>query len=236
MFLLRLIIPDRPGSLGVVATALGEVNADIHAIEIVEHRRENGTAVDDIVVDLPPGVLPDRLVSACNSVADVEVIWFSRYGAGGGVHMDLEAVEQMTSAPADAIDILVEQSPAVLHADWAALLDGTGSEVKVALETSATPEFGDVAGRWLPLAKATTLEAPDHKGLSESVLVAAPAGLRPPRAGDRPPRRPRVPRLRGRASVLPGLAGSHDPRHRLTPRTRNPARRSERGLWRSGLR
>ena len=145
MFLLRLIIPDRPGSLGTVATALGEVNADIHAIEIVEHRRENGTAVDDVVVDLPPGVLPDRLVSACNGVAGVEVIWFSRYGAGGGLHMDLEAVEQMTSAPAEAIDILVEQAPSVLHADWAALLDGTGSEVKVALETSATPEFGNVA-------------------------------------------------------------------------------------------
>ncbi|MFC5263412.1 amino acid-binding protein [Kribbella qitaiheensis] len=174
MFLLRLIIPDRPGSLGTVATALGEVAADIHAIEIVEHRRENGTAVDDIVVDLPPGVLPDRLVSACNSVPDVEVIWFSRYGAGGGLHMDLEAVEQMTSAPAEAVDILVEQAPAVLHADWAALLDGTGSEIKVALETSATPEFGQLVDQWLPLEKATTLVAPDHKGLAESVLVAAP--------------------------------------------------------------
>jgi len=174
VFLLRLIIPDRPGSLGTVATALGEVNADIHAIEIVEHRRENGTAVDDIVVDLPPGVLPDRLVSACNSVPDVEVIWFSRYGAGGGLHMDLEAVEQMTSAPAEAVDILVEQAPSVLHADWAALLDGTGSEIKVALETSATPQFGDLVNQWLPLDKASTLEAPSHQGLSESVLVAAP--------------------------------------------------------------
>ncbi|TWD75369.1 ACT domain-containing protein [Kribbella amoyensis] len=175
MFLLRLILPDRPGSLGTVATALGAVNADIHAIEIVEHRRENGTAVDDVVVDLPPGVLPDRLVSACNSVEDVEVIWFSRYGAGGGLHMDLEAVEQMTSAPREAIDILVEQAPAVLHADWAALLDGTGGEVKVALETSATPEFDGLADPWLPLAKATTLAPPaNHKGLSESVLVASP--------------------------------------------------------------
>jgi hypothetical protein len=174
VFLLRLILPDRPGSLGTVATALGEVDADIHAIEIVEHRRENGTAVDDVVVDLPPGVLPDRLVSACNSVPDVEVIWFSRYGAGGGLHMDLEAVEQMTSAPSEAVDILVEQAPSVLHADWAALLDGTGSEIKVALETSATPEFGDLVNQWVPLEKASTLAAPSHKGLSESVLVAAP--------------------------------------------------------------
>lgn len=174
MFLLRLILPDRPGSLGTVATALGEVSADIHAIEIVEHRRENGTAVDDVVVDLPPGVLPDRLVTACNSVPDVEVIWFSRYGAGGGLHMDLEAVEQMTSAPAEAVDILVEQAPSVLHADWAALLDGTGSQVKVAMETSATPEFGDLVDRWLPLKKASPLTASDHKGLAESVVVAAP--------------------------------------------------------------
>jgi hypothetical protein len=89
--------------------------------------------------------------------------------------MDLEAVEQMTSAPAEAVDILVEQAPAVLHADWAALLDGTGSEIKVALETSATPEFGGLVEKWLPLEKATTLAAPeDHKGLAESVLVAAP--------------------------------------------------------------
>lgn len=174
MFLLRLILPDRPGSLGTVATALGEVGADIHAIEIVEHRRENSTAVDDVVVNLPPGVLPDRLVSACNGVPGVEVIWFSRYGAGGGLHMDLEAVEQMTSAPSEAVDILVEQAPAVLHADWAALLDGTGSEIKVALETSATPAFGDVVNQWLPLEKAATLDAPDSLGLAESVLVAAP--------------------------------------------------------------
>jgi hypothetical protein len=175
VYLLRLILPDRPGSLGTVASALGEVGADIHAIEIVEHRRDNGTAVDDVVVDLPPGALPDRLVSACNTVPGVEVIWFSRYGAGGGLHMDLEAVEQMTGAPSEAFDILVDQAPAVLHADWAALLDGTGSEVKVALETSATPEFGDVAEGWLPLDKATTMASPDqHKGLAESVLVAAP--------------------------------------------------------------
>jgi hypothetical protein len=174
VFLLRLILPDRPGSLGSVASALGEVGADIHAIEIVEHRRADGTAVDDVVVDLPPGVLPDRLVSACNSVPDVEVIWFSRYGAGGGLHMDLEAVEQMTAAPAEAVEVLVEQAPAVLHADWAALLDGTDGPAAVAHETTATPEFGPVIDKWLPLTKAATLESPDGEGLSESVLVAAP--------------------------------------------------------------
>jgi hypothetical protein len=174
VFLLRLILPDRPGSLGTVASALGEVGADIHAIEIVEHRRDDGTAVDDVVVDLPAGTLPDRLVSACNSVPGVEVIWFSRYGAGGGLHMDLEAVEQMSSEPAEAIEVLVEQAPSVLHADWAALLDGTDGAVRVAQETSATPEFGPVMEKWVPLTQAGTLDSPEGEGLAESVLVAAP--------------------------------------------------------------
>lgn len=176
MFLLRLILPDRPGSLGVVAGALGEVGADIHAIEIVEHRRGDGTAVDDVVVDLPGGVLPDRLVSACNSVPDVEVIWFSRYGAGGGLHMDLEAVEQMTANPAEAVEVLVDQVASVLHADWAALLDGTDGGVRVVQETTATPEFGPVMEKWLPLAEASTLESPEGDRLADSVLVASPLG------------------------------------------------------------
>ena len=174
MFLLRLILPDRPGSLGVVAGALGEVGADIHAIEIVEHRRSDGTAVDDVVVDLPAGVLPDRLVSACNGVPDVEVIWFSRYGAGGGLHMDLEAVEQMTSAPAEATEVLVEQAPSVLHADWAALLDGTGGGVRVAQETSATPEFGPVIEKWLPLEEATEALGLLDSGKATGKIVLVP--------------------------------------------------------------
>ena len=175
VFLLRLIIPDRPGSLGTVATALGEVNADIHAIEIVEHRRENGTAVDDIVVDLPPGVLPDRLVSACNGVPDVEVIWFSRYGAGGGLHMDLEAVEQMTSAPADAIDILVEQSPrrAARRLGRVAGRHRQRGEGRAGDERHAgVRRRGRPAGcRWR---RRRRWQPRTHKGLSESVLVAAP--------------------------------------------------------------
>src|SRR5680860_290929 len=37
-FLLRVELPDVPGSLGVLATALGDAGADIEAIEIIEHR------------------------------------------------------------------------------------------------------------------------------------------------------------------------------------------------------
>ena len=50
MFLLRVALPDRPGSLGAVATALGTAGADIQAVEIVE--KYEGFAVDDFMVCL----------------------------------------------------------------------------------------------------------------------------------------------------------------------------------------
>ena len=40
-----------------------------------------------------PGVMPDSLVSACNQLDGVQVLWISRYGAGGNLFLDLEAVE-----------------------------------------------------------------------------------------------------------------------------------------------
>ena len=48
-FLLRVELPDVPGSLGALATALGTAGADIEAIEIVEHRA-GGVAVDDVLL------------------------------------------------------------------------------------------------------------------------------------------------------------------------------------------
>ena len=52
-YLLRVELPDVPGSLGAVAAAIGEAGGDIEAIEIVEHRRD-GTAVDDVLLETAP--------------------------------------------------------------------------------------------------------------------------------------------------------------------------------------
>ena len=81
-YLLRVELPDVPGSLGRVASAIGEAGGDIEAIEIVEHRGE-GTAVDDVLLEMAHGVMPDSVVSACNQLDGVHVLWISRYAAGG---------------------------------------------------------------------------------------------------------------------------------------------------------
>ena len=70
-FLLRVELPDVPGSLGRVASAIGEAGGDIEAIEIVEKRHDEETAVDDVLLEVMPGTMPDSIVSACNALDGV---------------------------------------------------------------------------------------------------------------------------------------------------------------------
>ena len=120
-FLLRVALPDVPGSLGRVATAIGEAGGDIEAIEIVE-KRHDGTAVDDVLLEMAPGAMPDSVVSACQPLEGVEVIWISRYAAGGNLFLDLEVVEELTANPGSALDTLVGLLPVTFRVDWAARL------------------------------------------------------------------------------------------------------------------
>ncbi|MDN5744423.1 MAG: amino acid-binding protein [Nocardioidaceae bacterium] len=118
-FLMRVQLPDVPGSLGRVAAAIGMAGGDIGAIEIVE-KRDDGMAVDDFLLELEQGLMPDSVVSACNGIPDVEVLFVSRYPAGGNLMMDLEAVEELTAAPADVFDRLIDLLPATFRVDWGA--------------------------------------------------------------------------------------------------------------------
>ena len=118
-FLLRVELPDVPGSLGRVASAIGEAGGDIEAIEIVE-KRYDGTAVDDVFLEMVGGAMPDQIVSACNALEGVRVLWISRYAAGGNVVLDLEAIEDLTAHPEEAPDRLVDLLPVVFRSDWGA--------------------------------------------------------------------------------------------------------------------
>lgn len=168
-YLLRVELPDVPGSLGRLATAIGLAGGDIEAIEIVEHRHD-GTAVDDVLLETPSGVMPDSIVSACNQIGGVEVLWISRYGAGGNLFLDLEAVEALTQSPATALEQLVELMPDTFRADWAAWLRRTEAGVKVLHSTAAAPDLGEEQGAWFPVVKAIRVETPDGW---ETVAAAA---------------------------------------------------------------
>ncbi|HWM73505.1 MAG TPA: ACT domain-containing protein [Nocardioides sp.] len=116
-FLLRVELPDIPGSLGRLASAIGEAGGDIEAIEIIE-KRHDGTALDDVLLETES--MPDSIVSACNALDGVEVVWISRYAAGGNLVLDLEAVEEITAKPHEAVERLVDMLPKVFRVDWGA--------------------------------------------------------------------------------------------------------------------
>jgi hypothetical protein len=170
-FLLRVELPDVPGSLGRVATAIGEAGGDIEAIEIVEHRAD-GTAVDDVLLETAPGVMPDSVVSACNLLDGVRVVWISRYAAGDNIFLDLEAVETLTQNPRTACDELVDLLPITFRADWALRVRLTDGSPQVLHSTSAAPDLGAEDPGWFPRAHAARLALPDEWEHLESTLVA----------------------------------------------------------------
>lgn len=71
LFRLQVSLPDRPGSLGMLASAIGSAGADIRGLEVV--KSENGTGYDDITVAVP-GTDPSDLVEILNSIGGVEVL------------------------------------------------------------------------------------------------------------------------------------------------------------------
>jgi len=137
-YLLRVALPDVPGSLGRLASAIGSAGGNIDAIEIVE-RTHDGRAVDDVFLAANSGVMPDSIISACTSLEDVDVLWISRYGAGSNLTRDLEVVEAMTTSPGVARDTLVDLLPAAFVVDWAARVRRVGDGAKVLHGTTAAP-------------------------------------------------------------------------------------------------
>jgi ACT domain-containing protein len=153
-FLLRVELPDVPGSLGRVASAIGEAGGDIEAIEIVEKRHEDETAVDDVLLEVAPGTMPDSIISACNALDGVRVIWISRYAAGGNLFLDLEAVEELTARPDHALDRLIDLLPVTFRAEWAARVRDSDGTVYATEAAPADLEFTSIG-------KAARLETPD---------------------------------------------------------------------------
>src|SRR5690606_23394865 len=119
-YLLRVRLPDRPGSLGALAVALGSVGADILSLDVVE--RGAGHAIDDLVVDVEPGKLPDTLLTAAESLPGVTVDSIRPYAGILDTHRELELIDQVAAAPRDRLQVLVDGAPRVLRVGWATVL------------------------------------------------------------------------------------------------------------------
>jgi len=71
LYRLQVALPDRPGSLGAVASAIGFAGGDIRGLVVL--RSENGRGIDDITIAVP-GSDPTDLVNILTAIGGVEVL------------------------------------------------------------------------------------------------------------------------------------------------------------------
>lgn len=71
LYRIRLALPDRPGSLGVVTSAIGFAGGDIRGLVVLSS--EQGRGIDDITIALP-GNDPKDMLDVLSAIQGVEVI------------------------------------------------------------------------------------------------------------------------------------------------------------------
>ena len=176
-YLLRVSLPDRPGSLGSLAVALGTAGADIVSLDVVD--RVDGVAVDDIVVDVPHGTLPDSLITAAERLDGVVVDSLQPFGGLLDAHRELELIDAVAGAGAGAAQLLADEIPSALRVGWALVVAaGTDDRRLVARGTSAPMWDGGGASALVGLERATGLDddddVPPQWRAMDTALAAAP--------------------------------------------------------------
>lgn len=161
---LRVRVPDRPGTLGRAAAALGTAGIDIHQVRALE--RSCGRAILDLVVALPDAMLPGVVARILSGIPGVRVEGCWQAPDSLELDTDLGIVNEVLSTPRRAVPMLVDAMPRLLHAHWAVAL--------------SVPDGGVVYASWraprlvppdLATVRARAFTAPDG-----SRVVMAPMG------------------------------------------------------------
>lgn len=178
-YLLRVVLPDRPGALGAVATALGRVGADILSLDVIE--RSPGSATDDLVVEVPPDRLADSLVSAAVSVPGVRVESIRPYAGQIDPHRELELLERLAAHPDKSRAVLADGVARIFRAGWALVLGvSAGGHAAVLARGGAAPELAALSVPWWPPSPVRRLEAgdwaPEDWASLGTELAVAPLG------------------------------------------------------------
>ncbi|HEU0190754.1 MAG TPA: amino acid-binding protein, partial [Mycobacterium sp.] len=183
-YLLRVQLEDRPGSLGSLAVALGSVGADILSLDVID--RGTGYAVDDLVVDLPLGSMPDVLITAAERLDGVRVDSLRPHTGLLEAHRELELIGHVAAERGRSakLDVLAEEAPRALRVSWCTVVHDTGEPgfgFRRLAGSAGAPETELSSVPWLPIEHATELDGtadwvPTVWRDLDTALAAAPLG------------------------------------------------------------
>lgn len=147
-FTLRIALDDTPGSLARIATALGEIGANIVELDVLERSLDH--AIDQLVVQAPGRTGPEvREAVERVAGATVEILRPTRRHAGLPP-LGL-AVRLARAATDDVLRTLADGVAVTFEATWAAVVRDRRPQVEVLAASAGAPSFLDVATPWLPV-------------------------------------------------------------------------------------
>lgn len=169
----RVWIPDRPGALGLVASRIGALGADIVGIDVLE--RNPTVAVDEFAIVLARRDLEALLVREIEQVDGASVEECREVVDFPDARTDaLVSAERLCSAPdrAALLQVLADDLREEFAATWTAVL--TGGTV-VAESGTGVPD----AGRLAKLAELCAPGRPGPAALDGGLAPIGPAGSDP---------------------------------------------------------
>src|SRR5438067_705744 len=102
---LRVSVADRPGSLAALATALSRVDANVLAVTVVE--REQGRAVDDLLLEWPYGRPWDSVIRVLEDCPGLRLHGI-RYVSEPAPTFDVDLIRQVVEQPERAVETVVD--------------------------------------------------------------------------------------------------------------------------------
>lgn len=137
----RLWLADRPGSLGQIATKIGEVGGDLVGVDILE--RDGARAVDELTVELPADYDPEDLVAALSQLAGVEVEdlrhLVSRATYASRDPLDVAVLLAESTGTTELSIVLVQGICTAFTCEWCTVLEKGGTEVATLAKVGNPP-------------------------------------------------------------------------------------------------
>lgn len=168
-FVIRLWLPDRPGTLGRVAAAIGRAGGDVIGIEILE--RGAGMAIDEVTVLIDEASAIDSVITELATVDGVAVEDVHAVEPGRPEHgvLALDVVSSVVSVVGRSprLAALCRGLADLLEADWVAVVDD--AERTVVVKEGQVPDPA-----WLIAFLAGTNHLPSDADHTPSDVVWAP--------------------------------------------------------------